>query len=106
MCEMFDPGLIALHFGDVFQRRGPAAVRRAFVNQPDRAPVRRRGHGVLNQTALGIEKPGAIGVDVTDKGAALLAVPDQIAQMTAGFDHVGREGEHFDISPVADHEPP
>ena len=106
MGEMLDPGLVAPPFGDVFQRRGPAAVRRALEDQPDRAPVRRRGHGVLNQAAVGIEKPGAIGVDVADKGAALLAVPDQVAQMAAGFDHVGREAEHVDILPVADHQAP
>ena len=50
-------------------------------------------------------KTGAIGVDVADKGAELLAVPDQVAQMAAGFDHVGREPEHVEILLVADHEP-
>ena len=106
MGEMFDPGLVAPPFRDVFQCRGPAAVRRPLVDQPDRAPVRCRGHGILNQAALGIEKPGTIGVDVADKGAKLLAVPDQVAQMAAGFDHVGREPEHVDILPVADHQAP
>ena len=106
MGEMLDPGLVAPPFGDVFQCRGPAAVRRPLVDQPDRAPVRRRGHGILNQAAARIEKPRAIGVDVADKGAALLTVPDQVAQMAAGFDHLGRQPEHVDILPVADHEVP
>ena len=106
MGEMLDPGLDAPPFGDVFQRRGPAAVRRALEDQPDRAPVGRRGHGVLHQAAVGIEKPRAIGVDVADKGAALLAVPDQVAQMAAGLDDIGREAEHVDIALVADDEAP
>ena len=53
MGEMFDPGLDAPRFGHVFQRRGPAAVRRALVDQPDRAPVRRRRLGVPNAVVCG-----------------------------------------------------
>ena len=83
MGEMLDPGLDAPAFGDVFQRRGPAAVRRALVDQPDRAPVGRRGHGVLNALPVWIEEFGAIGVDVADKGAELLAMQDEVAQMSS-----------------------
>ena len=101
--EMLDLGLDAAVFGDVFQRRGPAAVGRALVDQPDRASIGRRNHGIID-AALGIEELGAVGIDVADKGAELLAMPDQVAQVTAGFDDVRRDAEHLDILLVADHQ--
>ena len=52
----------------------------------------------------GIEKFRAIGVDVADEGAELLAMQDEVAQMAAGFDDFGRNAEHVDILLVADHE--
>ncbi len=53
---MLDARLDAAALGDVFQRRGPAAVRRALVDQPDHASVGHRDHGVLGLVALRIEE--------------------------------------------------
>ena len=52
MGEMLDPGLDAPPLGHVLQRGGPAAIRRALVDQPDRASVRRRRLGVADAVVL------------------------------------------------------
>ena len=49
MGEMLDLGRDAPPLGDVFQRGGPAAVRRALVDQPDHAAVGGRHHGVVDR---------------------------------------------------------
>ena len=104
MRQMFDPGLETPPLRHVFQRGGPAATRRSLVDQPDHAPVGSRNDGVLDPVPLRIEKRRAIGVDVADERAELLAMQDEVAQMTSGLGHIRRYAEHVDVPLIADHE--
>ena len=104
MRETLDPRFHAATFGHVLERGGPAAIRRALVDQADAPPVGRRNHGVANLVIFRIEEIRAIFVDIADERAALLAMQDQIPQMTAGPCHLGRNAEHVDIALIADHE--
>ncbi len=103
--EMFDLGRDAPPLGDVFQRGGPAAVRRALVDQPDHAAVGGRDDGVVDRVVLRVEKSRAIGVDVADERTQFLAMTDEVAQMATGLRHVRRYAEHVDVALIADDEP-
>src|SRR5262249_43555289 len=97
MGQMFDSGLNAARLGYVFQRGGPAAVRRTLVDQPNGSSVGRRRHRILNAVVLGIHESRTIGVDVPDEGALRLAMQDQFAQVATRLDDVGRYAKHVDV---------
>src|SRR6266702_3910582 len=104
MREMLDPRLHTSALGDILHGRGPASVRRSLVDQPDGAPVRHGNDPIRYLAHAGVQKFGAIFVDIADEGANRLTVEHDVAQVAPRLHDIGRDAEHVDIALVADHE--
>ncbi len=103
MGEVGDALLGAAALGDVFMGRQPSAVGHRFVDDLDRASVRRRyDHGVAPRDVA--QHLLDVVIDVADERAGFLAVGDHVAETATRLHDFGREAVHLEIPLVADDE--